>query len=74
MLDWLIILVVPESDFIAQINVNTRNTIILGFLALIIAIIIGILTAKWVTYPILKLNESAKNLSNSTLSLLWTRT
>ncbi|MGK7941144.1 MAG: ATP-binding protein [Crocosphaera sp.] len=62
-LDWLIVLVVPQSDFIAQININTRNTIILCFLGLIVAIIIGILTAKWVTYPILKLNESAKNIS-----------
>ncbi|MDJ0732195.1 MAG: ATP-binding protein [Crocosphaera sp.] len=63
-LDWLIILVVPESDFLAQINLNTRNTILFSSVALLIAIIIGILTAKWLTYPILKLNESAKNISS----------
>ncbi|MDJ0662502.1 MAG: ATP-binding protein [Crocosphaera sp.] len=63
-LDWLIIVVVPESDFIAQINLNTRNTIILCFIALLLAIVVGILTAKWVTYPILRLNESAKNISS----------
>ncbi|MEA5510079.1 ATP-binding protein [Crocosphaera sp. UHCC 0190] len=61
-LDWLIVVVVPESDFMGQINQNTDNTIILCLFALILAIWIGILTAKWVTYPILKLNESAKKI------------
>ncbi|MEA5536043.1 hybrid sensor histidine kinase/response regulator [Crocosphaera sp. XPORK-15E] len=61
-LDWLIVVVVPESDFMGKINQNTYNTIVLCLFALILAIIIGVLTAKWVTYPIVKLNESAKKI------------
>jgi signal transduction histidine kinase len=59
-IDWLIIVVVPEADFMEQINANNQVTIILSFAALLIAIFIGILTAKWIIKPILYLNTSAK--------------
>ena len=36
-LDWLVVVVVPESDFMAQINANTRMTIILCLVALLVA-------------------------------------
>ena len=62
-LDWLIVVVVPESDFMEQIHANTRNTIILCIIALIVAVIIGILTARWITKPILQINSAAKSLA-----------
>jgi signal transduction histidine kinase/class 3 adenylate cyclase/CheY-like chemotaxis protein len=62
-LDWLIVVVVPEADFMAQINANTHTTIALCFAALVVAIIFCILTARWVTRPILRLNVAAKALA-----------
>ncbi|MGF1488284.1 MAG: AAA-like domain-containing protein [Prochloraceae cyanobacterium] len=62
-LDWLIVVVVPESDFMEQIHANTRNTIILCIITLIVAIYIGILTTQWITRPILKINLAAKSLA-----------
>ncbi|MEZ2300922.1 MAG: ATP-binding protein [Microcoleus sp.] len=62
-LDWLIVVIIPESDFLEQINANTRTTIWLCIAAFTVAIIIGILTARWVTKPILYLNETAKNIT-----------
>ena len=62
-LDWLIVVVVPESNFMAQINRNTRTTLLLCALALAIAIWVGIRTAQWITQPILFLNDAAKNLA-----------
>ncbi len=59
-LDWLIVVIIPESDFMAHINANTRNTMILSIIALVIAIVIGILTARWITNPILSINNVAK--------------
>lgn len=59
-LNWLVVIVVPESDFMAQINANTRTTILLCFAALVGSTVIGILTARWVTKPILRLNTAAK--------------
>ncbi|MGA9378535.1 MAG: ATP-binding protein [Phormidium sp.] len=37
-IDWLIVAVVPETDFINQVNANTRVTFVLCFLALILSI------------------------------------
>ncbi|WP_254011193.1 response regulator [Limnofasciculus baicalensis] len=62
-IDWLIVVVIPEADFMAQIQANTRTTILLSITALIIATIIGILTARWVTKPILRLNTAAKDIA-----------
>ncbi|EGK90623.1 PAS domain S-box protein [Microcoleus vaginatus PCC 9802] len=64
-LDWLIVVVVPESDFMEQINANTRTTFLLSLAALMGAAILGILTAKWVVQPILRLNAAAKALARN---------
>ncbi|TVU53693.1 MAG: HAMP domain-containing protein [Arthrospira sp. PLM2.Bin9] len=62
-LDWLIVVVVPESDFMSEINANIRTTIKLVLGAMIVAIIVGVLTARWITSPILRLNIVASNLA-----------
>ncbi|MEO8894030.1 MAG: cache domain-containing protein, partial [Coleofasciculaceae cyanobacterium] len=62
-LDWLIVEVVPESDFMAQVDFNTYTTISLCLVTLIIATGIGIYTAHWITKPILTLNTAAKDLA-----------
>jgi signal transduction histidine kinase/class 3 adenylate cyclase/CheY-like chemotaxis protein len=62
-LDWLIVVTIPESDFMAQINANTRTTILLCLVALLVAAIAGILTARWVVLPIQQLNDSAKSIA-----------
>ncbi|WP_293131850.1 ATP-binding protein [Microcoleus sp. bin38.metabat.b11b12b14.051] len=66
-IDWLIVTVVPESDFLEHIYANTRQTILLCLVALTLVIIIGILTATSVTKPILKLNSAAKNIAEGKL-------
>jgi signal transduction histidine kinase len=63
-LDWLIVITVPESDFMRQINANTRTTALLCLGALTLATLIGILTARWITRPILNLNQAAKAIAN----------
>ncbi|NER49484.1 MAG: response regulator [Symploca sp. SIO1A3] len=62
-LNWRIVTVVPESDFMAEIFANTRITIVLCLIALSVAIVLGVFTARWITQPILKLNQAAKSLS-----------
>ncbi|HEY9618426.1 MAG TPA: diguanylate cyclase [Microcoleaceae cyanobacterium] len=59
-LNWLIVTVVPESEFMGQIQANTLVTVALCAVALVVAVIIGISTAQWVISPILRLNASAK--------------
>ncbi len=57
---------VPESDFMSQINASTRNTILLCLSALVLAIIIGIYTSRWITDPILKLQQASEGLPQET--------
>ena len=45
-MNWVIVTTVRESDFMSQINANTRTTILLCLATLILAIAIGILTAR----------------------------
>ncbi len=58
-LDWLVVVVVPESDFMAKINANTRTTILLCLIALGWATVIGIFTAGWITKPIVQLQAAS---------------
>ncbi len=66
-LDWLIAVVVPESDFMGQINANNRITILLCLLTLGVAIAIGILTARSITNPMLRLTQASKELADGNL-------
>ncbi|MDY6937323.1 MAG: adenylate/guanylate cyclase domain-containing protein [Cyanobacteriota bacterium] len=58
-LDWSIVVVVPESDFMAQIQKNTRTTIGLCSIALVLATAVGIATARWIVHPILQLGKTS---------------
>jgi signal transduction histidine kinase/CheY-like chemotaxis protein len=62
-LDLLIVVVIPEADFMEQIDASTRTTILLCIAALIVATVIGILTSRWVIKPILRLNTAAKEIA-----------
>jgi HAMP domain-containing protein len=67
-LDWLIVVVVPEADFMGQINTNTRNTILFCFVALLFAIVIGILTGKWMTRPLQRVSQASDQLAQGQLN------
>ncbi|WP_341529323.1 ATP-binding protein [Nostoc sp. UHCC 0302] len=66
-LDWLIIVVVPERDFMDQINANTRTTIVLCLGAFVLATVLSILTARWITQPIHRLGSAAKAIAAGNL-------
>jgi len=66
-LDWLVVIVVPESDFMAQINANTRSTVLLCLLALLVATAMGILTSCWIVQPIQRLSQAAEGISQGDL-------
>jgi signal transduction histidine kinase/DNA-binding NarL/FixJ family response regulator len=59
-LDWLVVVVMPESDFLAQINNNTRTTILLCLGGLVFATMLGIYTSRLITQPILRLGQASQ--------------
>jgi signal transduction histidine kinase len=59
-LDLLIVLTVPENDYMEQINNNTQMTLWLSILALVLTTFVGLITARGIINPILKLNVATK--------------
>ncbi|NET52816.1 MAG: hybrid sensor histidine kinase/response regulator, partial [Merismopedia sp. SIO2A8] len=51
-LDWLIVVIAPESDFIGEIRAAGQHIIVTGMVALAIALIFGIGFLRWVTLPL----------------------
>ena len=66
-LDWLIVVTIPEADFMGQIYSNTRNTIALAILALGLAVGIGVLVTRWLTQPVFHLTEAAGEIASGKL-------
>lgn len=62
-LDWLIVIVVPETEFMEQINANTKTTILLCLIALILSILLGLWTAKKIIKPIQTLRSASQALA-----------
>jgi two-component system, sensor histidine kinase ChiS len=62
-LDWRIVVVVPKSDFMAQISANRQTTLISCLIALGVSAGIGVFVSRWIAKPILRLHEAATNLT-----------
>jgi len=59
-IDWLTVVVIPESDFMQQINSNARTTILLCLLTLAIATAAGVLISRWIIRPIRQLGDVSR--------------
>ena len=66
-LDLLIVVVVPEADFMGQIHANTRNTLLGCAIALAVATLFGIPTSRWIAHQILQLSRASEALANGQL-------
>jgi signal transduction histidine kinase len=71
-LNWLMIVAVPEADFMGQMERNTQAIIFLCLLALGVATVVGTLSAHWITQPILDLSTAVKNLGKQVISADFT--
>ncbi len=66
-LDWLIVVVMPESDFMAEIAASRRNTILLCALALATAIASGLYTSRWITRPLQSFSSASRAIAEGDL-------
>ncbi len=67
-LDWLTVVVVPEGDFMTQINANKHTTILLCLFTFAAATAIGALTARWISGQIGELNSAARGIASGDLN------
>jgi PAS domain S-box-containing protein len=64
-LDWLMVMVVPESEFMAQIHKNRATTALLCLGAFLLSLTIGALTSQWITHPILRLSQASQRIARN---------
>lgn len=62
-LNWRIVTVLPESDFTQALQRNQQLTVVLSGLALLLSLVIGLLTARWVTRPLRELQAATKQVA-----------
>jgi signal transduction histidine kinase len=66
-LDWLVMVMVPEADFMEQINSRAAITILFCFGTLVVCSILGILTARLITKPLLNMAQAAQQIADGKL-------
>lgn len=66
-LNWRIVVVTSESEFMSEINANTRNTIILSCVALLIAVLLGLIASRWITDPMIQLSRASQAVAQGDL-------
>ena len=58
-LEWLIAVIIPETNFMGPIDANIRFTIFFGILILVLAVGLDLLTTRWIIRPILVIKDAA---------------
>jgi len=66
-LDWLIVTLVPDSDFLGDVQRCREYSLILGALAVLAALGIGIAMARWLVRPILAVVDHAQRVGGGEL-------
>ncbi|MEB3357468.1 MAG: ATP-binding protein [Synechococcales bacterium] len=66
-LDWLVVTVIPESDFTQQIAANTRNTVALCMVATLVTVGLGVLTSYWIARPIRRMEAVSDAIARGNL-------
>ncbi|MDJ1185449.1 cyclic nucleotide-binding domain-containing protein [Roseofilum casamattae] len=61
-LDWLIVVAIPEQDFMQQVEIQARITLVLEVLILLAAIAVGLGVSRWVLQPIFQFSEAANQI------------
>ncbi|MEO0828450.1 MAG: ATP-binding protein [Cyanobacteria bacterium J06642_9] len=66
-LDWLMVVVIPKADYTAQIDANTRQTLLLCGVALAVATLLGTLTSRWIIAPVVRVAHASDQLAQGDL-------
>ncbi|MEO0353848.1 MAG: diguanylate cyclase [Cyanobacteria bacterium P01_A01_bin.3] len=62
-LDWLMIVAIPSSDLTGALGRSIRDTLALFLVALVLAIVFGNATARWMARPIHELSSVARKMA-----------
>ena len=63
-LDWLIVIIIPETDYLGSINQSQHYTFLIAVVITALATVLGLIAARWIVKPIRCLNKSAKDIES----------
>lgn len=66
-LEWQVIVIISEEEFLEQIITNNQRTLFLCIIALLVAILIGIKTSRWIVKPIESLSLATNQVAQGNL-------
>ncbi len=66
-LNWLIVVVVPETDFLGQIAANRQMTVWVCVGALMLATLLSWLTSQWIAGPIRQISQASWRIASGDL-------
>lgn len=66
-IDWLIVVIVPESNFTSEIAANNQMTLVWCSLAVVLAIAFGIWAAHRIERPLLRITKASQELADGNL-------
>ncbi|VXD15137.1 putative Histidine kinase [Planktothrix serta PCC 8927] len=69
-LDLLMIVVIPQSDFMTEVNAQFKQTLFLCIGVFFLATGVGILISRWIIKPILAVNQAAKQIATGEIKHL----
>ena len=67
-LEWLVVAVVPEGDFMAQTHANARIIFVLCIVALLLAISLGLTLSRWIIRPVQRLSKASRAIAKGDLN------
>ena len=66
-LDWSLVSIVPEQDFLGEIDAGFRQSSIVSLIAVVLAILVGLLSTRWLVAPLRTLVESVRRIGQGDL-------
>ncbi|WOD40316.1 sensor histidine kinase [Nodosilinea sp. E11] len=63
-LDWVVVVVVPEADFLSQADAFARTTLLLALLSVAVAVLLALLTDRWINRPIANLAQASRAIAH----------
>ncbi|MBP0012101.1 MAG: cyclic nucleotide-binding domain-containing protein [Roseofilum sp. SID2] len=67
-LDWLIVVIIPEEDFMQQVAIQAWITFVLELLILLSSLGIGLGVSRWVLQPIFQFSEAADQIKSQSFN------
>ncbi|MFN3151322.1 SpoIIE family protein phosphatase [Bremerella sp.] len=66
-LDWQLLTIVPEKDFVGDIEAEFARSWITSFVAVLLAVGLGLLAARWLVQPLTSIGESVRRIGQGDL-------